>query len=157
MLLKISQAQTKKSSTLAVGDEGAAGADLPSAHDPHREAPVACPDPECSLFFNERPSFWWHVKFEHFLKVVSQNKLNRSRGAQPRAMCTARVTPQGHGGGDVLHFDPSKKQSNHKRNDARSDNAAFTDPRRAVDKDKGKSAHLVLHCDAEGPWNKRRC
>ena len=72
MLLKISQAQTKKSSTLAVGDEGAIadvdenvvqGADL---HDPHREAAVACPDPECSLFFNERCSLWWHVKFEHF-------------------------------------------------------------------------------------------
>ena len=51
----------------------------------------------------------------------------------------------------MLHFDPSKKQSDHKRNDARSDNAAFTDPQRAVDKDKGESAHLVLHCDAEGP------
>ena len=35
----------------------------------------------------------------------------------------------------MLHFDPSKKQSNHKRNDARSDNEAFTDPQRAVDKD----------------------
>ena len=51
----------------------------------------------------------------------------------------------------MLHFDPAKKQSNHKRNDARSDNEAFTDPRTAVDKDKGESAHLVLHCDAEGP------
>ena len=50
-------------------------------------------------------------------------------------MCTARVTPQGHGGGDVLHVDPPKKQSNHERNDARSDNEAFTDPKRAVDKD----------------------
>ena len=37
--------------------------------------------------------------------------------------------------GDVLHFDPSKEQSNHKRNDARSDIEAFTDPNRAVDKD----------------------
>ena len=51
----------------------------------------------------------------------------------------------------VLHFDLSKKPSSHKRNDARSDNEAFTDPQRAVDKDKEKSAHLVLHCDAEGP------
>ena len=80
----------------------------------------------------------WHIKFEHFLQVVSQNKLNRSRGAQPRAMCTARVTPQGHGGGDVLHFDPAKEQSNHKRNDARSDNEEFTDPKRAIDKDAGR-------------------
>ena len=38
----------------------------------------------------------------------------------------------------MLHFDPSKKQSNHKRNDARSDNEAFTDPKRAVDKDAGR-------------------
>ena len=53
-------------------------------------------------------------------------------------MCTARVTHQGHGGGDVLHFDPSQKQSNHERNDARSDNEAFTDPQRAVDKDAGR-------------------
>ena len=135
MLLKISQAQTKKSSTLAVGDEAAIadvdenvvqGADLPSAHEPHREASFACPDPECSLFFNERPSLRWHIKFEHLLQVVSQNKLNRSRGAQPRAICAARVTPPGHGGGGVLHFDPSNKQSDHKRNDARSDNEAFT-------------------------------
>ena len=50
----------------------------------------------------------------------------------------------------MLHVDPSQKQSNHERNDARSDNEAFTDPRRAVDKDKGESARLVLHCDAEG-------
>ena len=57
----------------------------------------------------------------------------------------------------MLHFDPSKKQSHTRRNDARSDNEAFTDPQRAVDKDKGESAHLVLHCDAERPWNKRRC
>ena len=34
-----------------------------------------------------------------------------------------------------MHFDLSKKQSNHERNDARSDNEAFTDPKRAVDKD----------------------
>ena len=144
MLLKISQAQTKKSCTLAVGDEGAI-ADVdenvvqelisPSAHEPHREAPFACPDPECSLFFSERSSLRWHIKFEHVFQVVSQNKLKRSRGAQPRAMCTARVKPQGHGGGDVLHFDPSKKQSNHERNDVRSDIEAFTDPQRAVDKD----------------------
>ena len=51
----------------------------------------------------------------------------------------------------MLHFDRSKKQSNHKRNDARSDIEAFTDPRTAVDKDTEGSAHLVLHCDAEGP------
>ena len=51
-------------------------------------------------------------------------------------MCAARVTRQGHGGGDVLHFDPSQKQSNHERNDARSDNKAFTDhTQRAVGKD----------------------
>ena len=67
-----------------------------------------------------------------FAGALQKNKLNRSRGAQARATCTARVTPQGHGGGDVLHFDPAKEQSNHKRNDARSDNE---DPNRAVDKD----------------------
>ena len=50
----------------------------------------------------------------------------------------------------MLHVDPSQKQSNHARNDARSDNEAFTHPQRAVDKDAGESAHLVLHCDAEG-------
>ena len=38
----------------------------------------------------------------------------------------------------MLHFDPAKEQSNHKRNDARSDNEEFTDPRRAVDKDAGR-------------------
>ena len=54
----------------------------------------------------------------------------------------------------MLHVDPSKMQSNHKRNDARTDNEAFTDPKRAVDKDKGESARLVLHCDAEGPGKK---
>ena len=51
----------------------------------------------------------------------------------------------------VLHFDLAKKPFNHKRNDARSDNEAITHPQRAVDKDTGESAHLVLHCDAEGP------
>ena len=51
----------------------------------------------------------------------------------------------------MLHCNPSKKQSNHERNDVRSDIEAFTDPQRAVDKDAGESAHLVLHCDAEGP------
>ena len=42
----------------------------------------------------------------------------------------------------MLHFDPSQKQSNHERNDARSDNKAFTDPQRAVDKDAGESPHI---------------
>ena len=73
-----------------------------------------------------------------FCRCPPKHKLNRSRGAQPRAMCAARVTRQEHGGGDVLHVDPPKKQSNHGRNDARSDNKAFTDPQRAVDKDAGR-------------------
>ena len=50
----------------------------------------------------------------------------------------------------MLHFDLSQKQSNHERNDARSDNKAFTDPQRASTKTRGESAHLVLHYDAEG-------
>ena len=72
---KKSHAQTKKRSTLAVGDEGAI-ADVdeyavpelisPSAHELHREAPFACPDPECSPFFSEKSSLRWHIKFEHF-------------------------------------------------------------------------------------------
>ena len=36
-----------------------------------------------------------------------RDKLNRSRGAQPRA--------QGHGGGNMLHSVPSKKHSNHRK------------------------------------------
>ena len=81
--------------------------------------------------------------FEQILHVVSQISSTKADGVQPRARCTAQVTPQGHGGGDVLQFDASKKQSNHQGNDARSDNEASTDPRTAVDKDKGESAHLV--------------
>ena len=64
MLLNISQASTKKSCTLAVGDEGAI-ADVdeyvvqelisPSAHELHREAPFACPDPEYSPFKMKGP------------------------------------------------------------------------------------------------------
>ena len=48
----------------------------------------------------------------------TQNKLNRSRGAQLKAshVYSSSHASRGHGGGDVLHFDPSKKQSDHKRN-----------------------------------------
>ena len=96
MLLNISQAQTKKSCTLAVGDEGAI-ADVdeyavqelisPSAHGLHREAPFACPDPECSPFFSERSSLRWHIKFEHFRRWSPKIKLNRSRGKHNREPC----------------------------------------------------------------------
>ena len=56
---------------------------------PHLHVPIqSVPFFPCSLR--------WHIMFEHVLQVVSQNKLNRSRGAQPRAICAARVTPQGH-------------------------------------------------------------
>ena len=57
-------------------------------------------------------------------------------------MCAARVTPQGHGGGDVLHVDPSQKQSNHERNDARSDNEAFTEPHKGRRQGRGDSPHI---------------
>ena len=160
MLLKKSQAQTKKSSTLAVGDEGAiADVDenvvqelISQVHmnltkRPHLHVPIQ----SVPYFSMKGPVFRGTSSLNIFCMWSPKNKLNRNRGAQPRATCAARVTPPGHGGDDVLHFDPSKKQSDHKRNDARSDNAAFTDPQRAVDKDKEESAHLVLHCDAELP------
>ena len=84
MLLNISQASTKKSSTLAVGDEGAiADVDESVLQDlvsqvymnlterPHLHVPIQ----NVSLFVKVK-GLRWHIKFEHFLQVVSHNKLN---------------------------------------------------------------------------------